>query len=62
MLPQEVLGLMVGDVISFPHAADRPLDLVTDDHLMATAAAGTSGARLACVITATAPDPAEESP
>ncbi|QAY60066.1 hypothetical protein ET475_08740 [Microbacterium protaetiae] len=59
--PPEVLGLCVGDVISLPHHADRPLDLVVDHHTLATAAVGTSGARLACVITATAPDLVEES-
>jgi flagellar motor switch protein FliM len=61
VLPHEVLGLSVGDVLPFPHAADRPLDLVAGDHPMAAAAVGTSGARLACVITAIATDPAEES-
>jgi len=62
VLPPEVLGLSVGDVLSLPHAADRPLELVAGDLTVATAAVGTSGARLACVITATAPDPSEESP
>ena len=63
LLPHEVLALSVGDILPFPHAADRALDLVAGDHLVAAAAVGTSGARLACVITATAPDPdpAEES-
>jgi flagellar motor switch protein FliM len=59
--PQEVLSLSIGDIVGFPHSADRPLDLVVDDHIIATAAVGTSGARLACVITATPSDPAEES-
>jgi flagellar motor switch protein FliM len=61
MLPHDVLDLCVGDVVSFPHAADRPLELVTGNHTVAHAAVGTSGARLACVITATASDPVEES-
>lgn len=60
----DVLSLAVGDVIPFPHAADRPLDLVIGDHVVARAAVGASGARRACVIAATAlePAPAEESP
>ena len=59
--PADVLGLSVGDVISLPHSADRPLDLVIDGCAVATAAVGTSGARLACVVTATIPDtPTEE--
>lgn len=62
VLPHEVLSLSVGDLISFPHAADRPLDLVASDQTIAAAAVGTSGARLACVITATALDTPEESP
>ncbi|WP_309069318.1 flagellar motor switch protein FliM [Microbacterium sp.] len=49
--PSDVLGLSVGDVLRFPHAHDRPLDLVSGDVPVATAAVGTSGARLACVIT-----------
>ncbi|MFB7894192.1 flagellar motor switch protein FliM [Microbacterium sp. NPDC056044] len=61
--PGEVLDLAVGDVLTIPHAVDRPLDLVIGDQPVGAAAAGTSGARLACVITATVPDPqfAEES-
>ncbi len=60
--PGEVLDLAVGDVITIPHAVDRPLDLVIGSQPVGTAAAGTSGARLACVVTATVPDnlPAEE--
>lgn len=61
--PREVLSLSVGDLIAIPHAADRPLELVIGGHAVAAAAVGTSGARLACVVTATAPQPApaEES-
>ncbi|MBO3664593.1 flagellar motor switch protein FliM [Microbacterium stercoris] len=50
--PADILGLSVGDVLRLPHAADRPLDLVAGDVPVATAAVGTSGARLACVVTA----------
>lgn len=60
--PHEVLELAVGDVLTFPHAADRPLELVVNGRAVATAAVGTSGARLACVVTSTTstPVPAEE--
>lgn len=58
VLPREVLGLSVGDVLSLPHAADRPLVLVVGEQPIATAAVGTAGARLACVVTATVPDSA----
>jgi flagellar motor switch protein FliM len=58
--PHEVLDLTVGDLITFPHTADRPLDLMVGDQSIATAAVGTSGARLACVVTATTPEPAQE--
>ncbi|WP_417564420.1 flagellar motor switch protein FliM [Microbacterium sp.] len=62
VLPHDVLRLSVGDVVPLAHSADRPLDLVIGDHAVAMAAVGTSGARLACVITATAPAPTEETP
>lgn len=58
MLPREVLDLSVGDVIAFPHSADRPMTLVVGDQTVATAAVGTAGARLACVVTTIVPDPA----
>lgn len=63
VLPHEVLDLAVGDVISFPHSADRAMILTVGDQTVATAAVGTSGARLACVVATTVPDPApaEES-
>lgn len=60
--PHEVLDLSVGDLITFPHTADRPLELMVGDQSIATAAVGTSGARLACVVTATTPEPAQEHP
>ncbi|WP_193598146.1 flagellar motor switch protein FliM [Microbacterium sp. YJN-G] len=62
--PHEVLDLAVGDLLTFPHAADRPLDLMVGDHSVATAAVGASGARLACIVTSTnaATAPAQETP
>lgn len=63
ILPREVLDLAVGDIVSFPHSADRPMVLAVGDQTVATAAVGSAGARLACVVTTTVPDPAlaEES-
>lgn len=58
VLPREVLDLAVGDIIAFPHSADRPMVLAVDDQIVATAAVGSAGARLACVVTTTVPDPA----
>jgi len=51
VLPGEVLELAVGDVLTLPHGEDRPLDLAIGDHVVAAAAVGANGARLACVIT-----------
>lgn len=52
MRPGEVLSLSVGDILRLPHGEDRPLELAVGDQLVANAAVGASGARLACVITA----------
>lgn len=51
MRPDEVLDLAVGDILSLPHSEDRPLDLTVGGHVVASAAVGANGARLACVIT-----------
>ncbi|MFF2631400.1 flagellar motor switch protein FliM [Microbacterium sp. NPDC058021] len=51
MRPSEVLTLSVGDVIPLPHGQDRPLDLAVGDNVVASAAVGANGARLACVVT-----------
>lgn len=63
VLPREVLELSVGDIVSFPHSADRPLVLSVGDQTLAHAAVGSAGARLACVVTTIVSDPApaEES-
>ncbi|MGG1909137.1 FliM/FliN family flagellar motor switch protein [Microbacterium sp. NRRL B-14842] len=63
VLPREVLDLAVGDLLPLPHAADRPMLLTVGDQTVATAAVGSAGARLACVVTATVPEtaPAQES-
>lgn len=49
--PDEVLDLAVGDILTLPHSEDRPLDLAVGDHIVAAAAVGANGARLACVVT-----------
>lgn len=51
MRPDEVLDLAVGDILPLPHGEDRPLDLAVGDHVVAAAAVGANGARLACVVT-----------
>ncbi len=64
MRPDEVLDLSVGDVIALPHGDDRPLHLAVGDHIVATAAVGANGARLACVVTSSelAPTLGDDSP
>lgn len=58
VLPREVLDLAVGDIVSLPHSADRPLLLTVGDQTVATAAVGAAGARLACIVATTVPDSA----
>jgi flagellar motor switch protein FliM len=48
--PGEVLGLAVGDVLKLPHPQFRPLDVTVDGEVVARAAAGSTGSRLACVV------------
>lgn len=64
MRPGDVLDLAVGDILSLPHSEDRPLDLTVDDLVVASAAVGANGARLACVVTSSdlAHSLAEETP
>jgi flagellar motor switch protein FliM len=51
--PGQILDLAVGDLIPVPHARTRPLDVAVDDRVLATAAVGSTGSRLACVIVTT---------
>lgn len=51
MRPGDVLDLAVGDILALPHSEDRPLHLTVDDLVVASAAVGANGARLACVVT-----------
>ncbi|MCL2454528.1 MAG: flagellar motor switch protein FliM [Micrococcales bacterium] len=48
--PRDVVGMSVGDVIPLGHPATRPLDVVVDGAVLAHAAAGSHGSRLACQI------------
>ncbi|CAM3314513.1 flagellar motor switch protein FliM [Occultella aeris] len=51
--PAQILDLAVGDLIPVPHPRTRPLDVAVDDRVLATAAVGSTGSRLACVIVTT---------
>lgn len=51
--PREVLALAVGDVLRLEHPTSRPLDVVVNEQLLARAATGTQGSRLACMVVAT---------
>lgn len=48
--PREISGLAVGDVVGLRHRADLPLDVVVDDVVLARAALGSNGTRLACLV------------
>lgn len=48
--PREILALNIGDVLPLYHPASQPLEVVVGDRILAEAAAGVSGSRLAAVI------------
>lgn len=48
--PSRILSLAVGDLLAIPHPQHRPLNLTVDGQLLARAAVGANGARLACVV------------
>lgn len=48
--PRELNGLAVGDTLPLIHPTSRPLDLMVGDLVLAEAAAGTSGSRLAAMV------------
>jgi flagellar motor switch protein FliM len=48
--PREVISLAVGDVLPLHHPSTRPLDVVVDEVVLARAAAGNNGSRLACMV------------
>lgn len=49
--PGTVLGMRVGDVVTLPHPAGRPIHVFAGGQLVASAAVGASGSRLAVVVT-----------
>ena len=49
--PAVVLGLGEGDVIPLDHPVHHPMSLTVSGAPVARATAGTSGGRLACVVT-----------
>lgn len=48
--PADVVDLQVGDVVPLRHRADVPLDVVIGDVVLARAAIGSNGTRLACLV------------
>jgi len=46
--PRQIADLAVGDLLPLAHPATRPLDVVVDQVVLAHAAVGSSGTRLAC--------------
>ena len=50
VLPADVLGLAVGDLVHLPHPQRRPLTITVDDEPIGTAAVGANGSRLAGVV------------
>jgi len=56
--PRDVVDLAVGDVLPLSHPASRPLEVVVDDVVLAHAAAGTHGSRLACQVVSVEEKPA----
>lgn len=50
VVPREVVDLQVGDVLPLHHPRTRPLEVVVGDVVLAHAALGTRGSRLACQV------------
>ena len=48
--PRDVLSLAVGEVLPLSHPTSKPLDVVVDGVVLARAAAGNNGSRLACMV------------
>jgi len=48
--PREVIDLAIGDVLPLFHPSTKPLDVVVDGVVLARAAAGNNGSRLACMV------------
>ncbi|WP_255432196.1 flagellar motor switch protein FliM [Cellulomonas sp. SLBN-39] len=56
--PRDVAGLAVGDLLPLHHPASRPLEVVVDGIVLARAAAGSHGSRLACQVVSVEENPA----
>jgi flagellar motor switch protein FliM len=50
--PKQILDLAVGDIVPLHHPRNLPLDVVVDDVVVARAALGARGSRLACQVVA----------
>jgi flagellar motor switch protein FliM len=48
--PPDVMNLAIGDVLPLSHPSSKPLDVVVDGVVLARAAAGNNGSRLACMV------------
>ena len=57
VLPHRILNLAVGDLLTIPHPQHRPLDLAVNGQILATAAVGVNGSRLACIVIDTEENP-----
>jgi flagellar motor switch protein FliM len=56
--PRDVVHLVVGDVLPLSHPSADPLDVVVDGVVLARAAAGSHGSRLACRVVTVEENPA----
>ncbi|NNH08358.1 flagellar motor switch protein FliM [Cellulomonas fimi] len=56
--PRDVVNLTVGDVLPLSHPSSEPLDVVVDGIVLARAAAGSHGSRLACQVVTVEENPA----
>lgn len=56
--PRDVVHLAVGDVLPLSHPSTEPLDVVVDGVVLAQAAAGSHGSRLACRVVTVEENPA----
>ncbi|MDM7830556.1 flagellar motor switch protein FliM [Cellulomonas edaphi] len=56
--PRDVLSLQVGDVLTLSHPSSTPLDVVVDGVVLAQAAIGSHGSRLACRVVTVEENPA----
>ncbi|WP_307802840.1 flagellar motor switch protein FliM [Cellulomonas fengjieae] len=56
--PRDIVHLAVGDVLPLSHPSTEPLDVVVDGVVLARAAAGSHGSRLACRVVTVEENPA----